>query len=379
MGSRHPISANASRARWVSAGLTACLVLLLPASPFLRADVRLVTPRPVAPEAAFCDTAPPDGEDRVPPCDVPGLPCGPLQAQQLPAGAQVVADLDGDSRADAVLVKRRGGRPGASYSAIYRATPQGFVLADYHEISFAIGPARPRVVVPMDGAAPVIEDGLDEPLRQGRSLSERRLRRWSGSRFVTLLRYCKNRQEIVPGAPARIAGQSILGIDLDNDGVKEIVIQGHQPPRVFRLTSDGVALREDPLLTRTYRKGLPTQRQAELLRDRALSLMGKGSQLPRAVSMLNRARLLAPQDVDIALALADGVLRMRHESEAIPLLQQTRELDNQRGETTCWLARAYQQTGEREKEKIALDACLSSNAPAAFKSSAEERLRQLAM
>ena len=93
--------------------------------------------------------------------------------------------------------------------------------------------------------------------------------------------------------------------------------------------------------------------------------------------MLNRARLLAPQDTGIALALADAVLRMRHAAEAITLLEETKSLDDPRNETDCLMARAYEQTGEREKEKIALQSCISRNPATTLQSQAEERLRIL--
>lgn len=377
MTSLHPLCAGSAFLRWASAALFVCGALLCgPARP-QRAEVRLVSPLPAAPEAGFCDITLATEEDKAPACDVPSLPCGPLLAGKLPGGAQVGADLDGDGRADAVLIKRRSGLPGASYSAIYRSTPQGFVLADYHEMSYAIGPVLPRVVVSLGAGAPVIEDGFDEPLTKGRSLSERRLRRWSGSRFATLLRYCKNRQVIAPGAPARLAGQSVLGIDVDRDGTKEVVVQGYGPPRVFRLSNSDGSISEDKALTLSYRQSLPSHKNAAELRDRAMALMSKGSQLPRAVTMLNRARLLAPQDTGIALALADAVLRMRHAAEAITLLEETKSLDDPRNETDCLMARAYEQTGEREKEKIALQSCISRNPATTLQSQAEERLRIL--
>ncbi|MBL9008787.1 MAG: tetratricopeptide repeat protein [Myxococcales bacterium] len=336
-----------------------------------------MSPLPAAPEAGFCDIRLVPEQDKAPSCDVPSLPCGPLLPAKLPAGAQVGADLDGDGRADAMLIKRRSGRPGASYSAIYRSTPQGFVLADYHEMSYAIDPVLPRVVVSLGTGAPIIEDGFDEPLTRGRSLSERRLRRWNGSRFATLLRYCKNRQVLAPGTPARVAGQSVIGIDVDRDGIKEVVVQGYGPPRVFRLGSTDGSISEDKDLTLRYRQSLPAHKKAADLRERAMTMMSKASQLPRAVTLLNRARQLAPQDTGIALALADAVLRMRHGAEAISLLEETKSIDDRSNETDCLMARAYEQTGEREKEKIALQSCISRNPATPLQSQAEGRLRIL--
>lgn len=363
--------------RIACAACCACVASLTAPWHPAQAEIRLVSPLPAAPDPEFCTATLATDEDKPVRCDVPSLPCGPVAANKLPAGSKVGADLDGDGRADAALINRRGGDPGASYSAIYRGTPKGFVLSDYHEISYAIGPALPRVVVPMKGAAPIIEDGSDEPLVKGRSLSERRLRRWNGERFVTLLRYCKNRQLIEQGRPPVVAGQRVIGIDLNNDGIKELVLQGQGRPRVFLLAKDGTSIAEDADLTQSYRQNTPAQKQAVLLRDKAKTLMNKATQLPRAVTMLNRARLMAPYDIDIALALADGVLRMKHASEAIPLLEQTQQLDAKRAEPHCVLARAYEQTGEREKEKITLQSCLGHSPSTEYKTAAEQRMQVL--
>ena len=377
MTSTQPIGSWSHRIGIGCAACCACLAALTTPLQSAQADIRLVSPLPAALDPEFCTATLAADDDKPVRCDVPSLPCGPVATSKLPAGSKVVADLDGDGRADATLIKRREGDPGASYSAIYRSTPQGFVLSDYHEISYAIGPVLPRVVVPMNGAAPIIEDGSDEPLVKGRSLSERRLRRWNGERFATMLRYCKNRQVIEAGHPPVVAGQRVMGIDLNNDGIKELVLLGQGRPRVFQLAKDGTSVAEDAELTQTYRKNTPAQKQAVLLRDKAKILMGKATQLPRAVTMLNRARLMAPYDIDTALALADGVLRMKHASEAIVLLEQMQQLDSQRAEPHCLLARAYEQTGEREKEKITLQSCLGHSPSAELKTHAEQRLQIL--
>lgn len=355
-----------------------CTLFVAGAAPPAWADVKLVTPLPPLPDPTFCSIdRPSEPENKPIPCDLPGLPCGPVAANKIRPGIKPTADLDGDGRADIVLLGRRGGDSGASYSVIYRSTPQGFVLADYHEISYAIGPALPRSVLPIAAGAPIIEDGLDEPLVKGSSTSWRRLRRWNGARFVTLLTYCKNRLFIEAGQKSRAVGQRVIGIDVDKDGTKEVIIQGHDRPRVFRLSKEGQALVEDVSLTDSYRQSLPAQKQALALRAQAASMLSKSTQLPAAVSLLNRARRLAPHELDIALDLADGVLRMRHGAEAIPLLEQAKALDSKRAEPDCLVGRAYEQSGDAGKEQAALESCLKLNPPPAFKQAAELRLVEL--
>jgi predicted Zn-dependent protease len=95
------------------------------------------------------------------------------------------------------------------------------------------------------------------------------------------------------------------------------------------------------------------------------------------VGILNRARLLAPYEVSIALDLAEAVVRMHHGAEAIPLLERTRVLDPKRAEPDCLLGRAYEQTGDLVKEQAALDACLKLGPPPTFQTLAAQRLKDI--
>jgi tetratricopeptide (TPR) repeat protein len=300
-----------------------------------------------------------------------------VAANKIRAGLAPTADLDGDGRADIAFLGRRGGDNSASYSVIYRSTPQGYVLADYHELSVGVGPALPRVALPIPKAAPIIEDGRDEPLVNGNSLSVRRLRRWNGTRFVTMLTYCKNHLLFEQGKPAHTAGQRVVGVDVDKNGTTEVVIRGFDRPRVFRVAPDGQALTEDAGLTESYRQTLPNHQQALALQKQAADLAKNSAQLPQAVKLLNRARLMAPYEVNIALDLADGVLRMNRGAQVIALLERTRGLDPKRAEPDCLLGRAYEQMGDRAKEQAALESCLKLNPPPAFQQSAAQRMKEL--
>lgn len=354
-----------------------CTSLFVGAMP-ADAATPLVSTLPPLPDLAFCTIDRPS-DAKSPPisCDLPGLPCGPVAASKLRPGLKATADLDGDGRADIAFLGRRDGEKSASYSVIYRWTPPGFMLVDYHEIPYTVGPAVARVILPIAGGAPIIEDGRDEPLVNGRSLSTRRLRRWNGTSFVTLLTYCKNHLVLEQNNHAHAAGQRVIGVDVDNNGSKEVIIRGFDQPRVFRLAQDGQALNEDASLTATYRKSLPEHKRALALQAQAVRLAERSEQLPRAANLLNRARLLAPYEVSISLDLAEAVVRMHHGAEAIPLLERTRVLDPKRAEPDCLLGRAYEQTGDLVKEQAALDACLKLGPPPTFQQLASQRLKDI--
>src|SRR5947209_1373882 len=85
-----------------------------------------------APDAEFCGVLPgpallaPDERDAPPSCVLPGLPCGPVPADQIgPSGAEPQEDLDGDGHADIVLAGRRDKPRLAAYGLIYLWRPGG--------------------------------------------------------------------------------------------------------------------------------------------------------------------------------------------------------------------------------------------------------------
>ncbi len=309
-------------------------------------------------------------------CKLPGLPCGPVAAEQIgPAGAEAQEDLDGDGRPDVVLAGRRGGPRPVAYGVIYLARQGGFVLSDYHPVEADAEPTMATVVLPALAGPPLLRDGHDVPLADGNTLSVARLRRWDGAHFRTLLTFCAHRIATLPDGTLRDGQNRVEFVDVDRDGTKEVVLRGHLRPLVFRFSGDGLSLHEDPALTRRYRDESPEERKAKALREQAARLASQG-EWRRAASALEQALSISPYNEAALLQLVPVLLRLDQSSRALLAVQRARMLEPERASTYCALAQVYRAANDDEEEP-ALRACLERSPTPALQKAAEDRLRAI--
>lgn len=310
------------------------------------------------------------------PCKHPGLPCGPVSADQVSRGAgEVGEDLDGDGSPDLTLAGRREVPRPEIYAAIYRSTEAGFVLSDYQAVPARAEPTMASVILAAPGSAPLLRDGYDIVESNGRTQSIARLRRFDGQRFRTLLSFCAHRAEPVAGR-LREGHNRVEIVDIDKDGQKDVVIHGLIAPLAFRFAGSGLTLSQDATLTQMYRENSPEMQRVKTLRAEAAKLIAEG-QLRRATDVLSRAQAALPHDVDLALDLAALQIRTAQEERALQILQRARFQAPERAAIYCAQARAHRALREPASERNALRACLEHHPDDELRSEAEARLRTL--
>lgn len=337
----------------------------VPATPPLLADARWCGVDPGKPPA-----------DPPVPCKHPGLPCGPVSADQISRGTgEVGEDLDGDGTPDLTVAGRREVPKPEVYAAIYRSTEAGFVLADYQAVPPRAEPTMASVILAAPGSAPLLRDGYDIVEAGGRTHSVARLRRFDGQRIRTLLSFCAHRAE--PSAGRLREGHNRVEIvDIDKDGQKEVVIHGLVAPIAFRFGEGGLSLVQDASLSQLYREHSPELGRVKTLRAEAAKLIASG-QLRRATEVLARAQSALPYDVDLILDLASLQIRTAQEDKALALLTRARFQDPERAAIYCAQARAHRALREPASERNALRACLDHHPDDELRSEAEGRLRAL--
>lgn len=310
------------------------------------------------------------------PCKHPGLPCGPVSADQISRGSgEVGEDLDGDGSADLTLAGRREVPRPEVYAAIYRSTEPGFVLADYQAVPPRAEPTMASVILAAPGSAPLLRDGYDMVESNGRTHSIARLRRFDGQRFRTLLSFCAHRIEPTAGR-LREGHNRVEIVDIDKDGQKDVVIHGLIAPVAFRFAEGGLTLNQDAALSQLYRENSPEMQRVKTLRAEAAKLIA-GGQLRRAAEVLARAQAALPHDVDLTLDLASLQIRTAQEDKALQLLQRARFQEPERAAIYCAQARAHRALREPASERNALRACLDHHPDDELRSEAEGRLRAL--
>lgn len=313
-----------------------------------------------------------------PSCKHPGLPCGPVSADQISrGGGEMTEDLDGDGQPDLILAGHRDVPKPESYAVIYRSTDAGFVLADYRVVPPRAEATLASVVLAAPGSAPLLRDGNDLVEANGRTLSTARLRRFDGQRFRTLLTFCAHRAEPpVGGAAPREGHNRVEIVDVDKDGTKEVLIQGLIRPSVYRFTEGGLGLSFDPALTQQYRDSSPEAQRIKTLRAESARLVAAG-QHRRAAETLQRAQSAAPHDVDLSLELAEILLKTNQAERVVDLLGRARNQAPERAAIHCVLAQAHRAIGSVPAETAALRACLGRDPDESLRRPAEARLREL--
>lgn len=331
----------------------------------------------VVPDARWCgvDLTKPAPEPAIP-CKHPGLPCGPVSADQISRGSgEVGEDLDGDGSGDLTLAGRREVPRPEVYAAIYRSTDSGFVLADYQAVPPRAEPTMASVILAAPGSAPLLRDGYDIVESNGRTHSVARLRRFDGQRFRTLLSFCAHRAEPVAGRLREGHNRAEI-VDIDKDGQKDVVIHGLIAPVAFRFAEGGLSLTQDAALSQMYRENSPEMQRVKTLRAEAAKLIASG-QVRRATEVLARAQAALPHDVDLTLDLAALQIRTAQEDKALQLLQRARFQEPERAAIYCAQARAHRALREPASERNALRACLDHHPDDELRSEAEGRLRAL--
>lgn len=331
----------------------------------------------LVPDAQWCgvDAARPAADPPVP-CKHPGLPCGPVSADQISRGAgEVGEDLDGDGNPDLTLAGRREVPKPEVYAAIYRGTDAGYVLTDYQVAPPRGEPTLVTVILAAPGSAPLLRDGFDVVESGGRTHSTARLRRFDGQRFRTLLSFCAHRADQV-GGRLREGHNRVEIVDVDKDGEKDVVVHGLIAPAVYRFVSGGLSLLPDPALAQLYRENSPEMGRVKTLRAEAAKQIAAG-QLRRAAELLTRAHAAMPYDVDLMLDLAGLQIRTGLESRSLDLLSRAQFQAPDRAAVYCAQARAHRALREAASERIALRACLDRSPDDELRSEAEARLRVL--
>jgi hypothetical protein len=363
-----------------AAGLEAGAPAGRPGASTAGASTALASAKPIVPDATWCGIESPRAADSAPlPCKYPGLPCGPVSADQISHGAgESTEDLDGDGQADLTLAGRRDVPKTEIYAAIYRATDAGHVLVDYHAVPPRAEPTMASVVLAAPGSPPLLRDGYDMVESASRTVSIARLRRFDGQRFRTLLTFCAHRAEPAPGAPlgVREGHNRVEIVDIDKDGQKEVVIHGLIRPTVYRFAESGLGLIEDPNLGQIYRDTSPEGQRVKALRAEATRLLESG-QVRRAAETLLRAQSATTYDIVLTLDLCGLLLRSGQAEKAIELLSRARYQAPDQASIYCALGRAYRALGDAAGERTSLHICLEKSPDDALRSEAESRLRQL--
>lgn len=314
--------------------------------------------------------------------ELPRLPCGPAASTQVgPSGAELSDDLDGDGAPDAVLAGRKEhGKDLFAYGIIYlqrpsRAggPPEPLVMADFQRLPLHAEPSLASVALVLPRGTPLVRDGYDLPLLDGRTLSVARLRRFDGERFRTLLTFCAHRLDREGDKP-REAHNRIAFSDVDRDGTPEVVISGAVRPTVYRLEG-ATRLREDAALTQRYRDDSPEEKKAKVLQTEANRLLSQGERR-RAAAALKGALILAPHNGDLALQLIRVLLRSDDPEEALRAARVAVRLLPERAEAYCLLAEALRAADDDEEEG-ALQACLARSPAPPLRASAAQRLHAL--
>lgn len=311
------------------------------------------------------------------PCKLPGLPCGPVGAEQIRGGGGDPAeDLDGDGQPDLIIGGRREVPKPETYAALYRFTEAGYVLADYRAVPPRAEPTFASVVLATPGTVPLLRDGYDLLESGGRTLSIARLRRFDGQRFRTLLTFCAHRAEPTAAGSPREGLNRVEFVDVDKDGAKEVVVLGLIRPTVFRISESGLALTEDAALTQLFLQSSPEAVRARTLRDEASRLTAAG-QARRAADALQRAYNLAPYDVDLGLELATALLHSDQPSRAAELLSRLQNKAPERTALPCAMAAAQRALRNPAAELAALKLCSEREADGTLRTAALTRLREL--
>ena len=338
-------------------------------------------PKPIVADDRWCGIEPPHPVDTTPiPCKYPGLPCGPVSADQIShgSGGDSTEDLDGDGQPDLTLAGRRDVPKTEIYAAIYRSTDAGYVLADYHAVPSRAEPTMASVLLAAPGSPPLLRDGYDIVESTSKTTSIARLRRFDGQRFRTLLSFCAHRAEPTLGLAmgVREGHNRVEIVDIDKDGQKEIVIHGLIRPTVFRFAESGLGLIEDANLGQIYRDTSPEGVRVKALRAESTRLLENG-QVKRAAETLLRAQAAASYDLTLTLDLCGLLLRSGQAEKAIDLLGRARYQAPDQASVYCALGRAYRALGDSSGERASLSTCLEKNPDDALRSEAESRLRQL--
>jgi hypothetical protein len=311
-------------------------------------------------------------------CKLPGLPCGPVSAEQIRGGSGDPAeDLDGDGQLDLIIGGRREVPKPEVYSVIYRATSAGYVLADYRAMLPHTEPTFASVVMASPGAAPLLRDGYDLLEANGRTLSIARLRRFDGQRFRTLLTFCAHRLEPSATGSPREGQNRVELVDIDKDGTKEVVVQGLLRPTVFRFGDGGLSLTEDAALSQLFRENSPEVQRSRNLRAEAARLMA-ANQARRAADTLQRAFALATYDVELGLELVTALLRSEQASRALELLTRLQNQAPERTALSCAVAATQRALRNSAAELVALKQCAESETDATLRTAALTRLNELA-
>lgn len=335
------------------------------------------SPTPLA-DAQWCgiDASRPAPEPP-PSCKLPGLPCGPVAAEQIRGGGGDPAeDLDGDGQPDLIIGGRREVPKPEIYAVIYRATEAGYVLADYRAVPPRAEPTFASVVLATPGTPPLLRDGYDLLEPGGRTLSIARLRRFDGQRFRTLLTFCAHRAEPGVAGEQREGLNRVEFIDVDKDGTKEAVVLGLIRPTVFRASDGGLLLTEDAALTQLFLQTNSEAVRARNLRADAARLTATG-EVRRAADTLQRAYALAPYDVDLGIELATALLRSEQPLRARDLLLRLQYKAPERAALSCAMAAAQRALRNPAAELPALKLCAERETDEALRTAALNRLREL--
>lgn len=329
-------------------------------------------------DAQWCgiDSARPAPEPALP-CKLPGLPCGPVPAEQIRGGGSDPAeDLDGDGQPDLIIGGRRELPKPEVYAAIYRATEAGFVLADYRAVPPRAEPTFASVVLATPGAAPLLRDGYDLLEPGGRTVSIARLRRFDGQRFRTLLTFCAHRSEPSAAQGPREGLNRVEFVDVDKDGTKEAVVLGLIRPTVFRISDSGLAFTEDAALTQLFLQSNPEAVRARALRAEAARLTTP-AQARRAADTLQRAYALSSYDVDLGIDLVNALLRSEQPGRAAELITRLQNKAPERSALFCAMAAAQRSLRNPAAELAALKPCSERETDETLRSAAVTRLREL--
>ena len=346
----------------------------------LGAAAALAAPGSAAPvaDAQWCgiDSGRPAAEPPLP-CKLPGLPCGPVSAEQIRGGGGDLAeDLDGDGQPDLIIGGRREVPKPEIYAAIYRTTSAGLVLTDYRAMPPRAEPTFASVVQVTPGSAPMLRDGYDLLEAGGRTLSIARLRRFDGQRFRTLLTFCAHRVEPSAAGAAREGQNRVEFVDIDKDGTKEVVVLGLLRPTVFRFSEGGLALTEDAALSQLFRDSSPEGVRSKALRAEAARLTAAG-QVRRAADTLQRAFALAAYDVDLGRELVTALLHSDQASRALDLLARLQNQAPERTALTCAVAATQRALHNPTAELAALKQCVERETDETLRTAALTRLGEL--